>query len=182
MGPASSVPGGDGGAWGSASAKPRSHYMSVPDLLPSAPVRPEALQAFPVTTELRVAWGDMDAFGHVNNVVYFRYFEIVRLRYFERIGFDLSRRHISPILGSISCRFRLPLKYPDTIVCGARVSEIGADRFTVDYAIFSREHQRLAAEGQSIVVAYDYAAAHKAALPAVLVRAIQDLERGAGGT
>lgn len=139
--------------------------------------RPEALHAFPVVTELEIAWGEMDAFGHVNNVVYFRYFEIVRLHYFEQIGFDMSQQQVSPILGAISCRFRLPLRYPDSIVVAARVSEIGTDRFTLDYAIFSQRHQRVAAEGQSTVVAYDYSAARKTPLPTILVQAIEALER-----
>jgi acyl-CoA thioester hydrolase len=146
---------------------------------PEVGERPASLSAYPVWGELPVAWGEMDAFGHVNNVVYFRYFEHVRLHYFERIGFALTRDPVGPILASIGCRYRLPLTYPDTIVAAARVSEIGADRFTMDYAIFSRRHERIAAEGQGTVVSYDYRAARKCALPPALVTAIQALEQQA---
>ncbi len=44
------------------------------------------LPSYPVVVEWDVAWGDMDAYGHVNNVVYFRYFEQARIAYLERIG------------------------------------------------------------------------------------------------
>ena len=139
-----------------------------------------ALAAYPVTVELAVAWGEMDAFGHVNNTVYFRYFEHVRLRYFESVGFALNRDPIGPILASISCRFRWPLSYPDRISVAARVAELGVDRFTMEYAVYSQRHERLAAEGQSVIVCYDYHAARTAALPAELVSAIQRLEQQRG--
>ncbi len=57
------------------------------------------LKDFPVVTEIRVAWGEMDALQHVNNVVYFRYFETARLDYFEAINLlvDLQTSQISPV-------------------------------------------------------------------------------------
>ena len=45
----------------------------------------EVLQGYPVTVEIPVAWGDMDAYGHVNNTMYFRYFETARIAYFYRL-------------------------------------------------------------------------------------------------
>ena len=93
---------------------------------------PENLEAFerdwPVTVRVPVAWGEMDAFGHVNNVVYFRYFETARIACFERIGYTESMREhqIGPILAHTECRFRLPLEYPDTITAATRVSRPSA--------------------------------------------------------
>ena len=68
--------------------------------------------------QIPVQWGDMDAFQHVNNTVYFRYFENARLEYFRRPGwFEFERATgIGPILASTQARFRRPLTYPDTIV------------------------------------------------------------------
>ena len=68
-------------------------------------------------------WGDMDALGHMNNTVYFRYLEQVRISWFDGIGRDCRTRAEGPILGSIVCRFVLPAVYPAelevTLVAGA---------------------------------------------------------------
>ncbi len=133
---------------------------------------------FPVRVENAVRWGDMDAFGHVNNTIYFRYFECARIAYFERIGFvaRLEDLRIGPIVAATDCRFRLPLTYPDRVVTAARVHDVGEDRFTMAYRVISERHGRLAAEGSARVVAFDYAARRKAALPAEVRAAIAEIE------
>lgn len=137
-----------------------------------------ALHGFAVVIEVPVAWGEMDAFAHVNNIVYFRWFESARIAYFDRVGFREPQENdgIGPILASTQCRFRRPLSYPDTVLVGARVTELGADRFTMEYRVVSRSAEALAAEGNGIVVAYDYQAAAKAALPAAVVERIREID------
>ncbi len=85
------------------------------------------LDGFPVTVQIPVHWGELDAFGHVNNTVYFRYFETARILYLERCGFMTSydQSRIGAILHSTNCRFRLPLSFPETVLTGARVLDIG---------------------------------------------------------
>src|SRR2546430_17727508 len=97
----------------------------------------DLLEGFPVVIHQAVVWGDMDSYQHVNNVVYFRYFENARLEYFRRMGwFELEKEiGVGPILAATSARFRKALTYPDTISIGAKVSAIGADRFLFDYLI-----------------------------------------------
>lgn len=82
------------------------------------------LKDFPVVTEIQVAWGEMDALQHVNNVVYFRYFETARLDYFNKIGLlvDMSKTHIGPRLRDTQCRYKLPITYPDTLLLAAELS------------------------------------------------------------
>jgi len=116
--------------------------------------------------EFPLHWGEMDALGHVNNIVYFRYFETARISYFERTGIQHSGDvHIGPILASTSCRFRRPLAFPDRIHVGAKVTEIGADRFTMEYAVTSERLDAIAATGEGIVVSFDYRAGRKHPLP-----------------
>ena len=134
------------------------------------------LQAFPVVVGVSVAWGEMDAFGHVNNVVYFRYFENARIEYLRRIAFD-NALQVGPILASTSCRFRRPLTYPDDLHVGVRTTDIGEDRFTIEYRLVSERLGEVAAEGEGVVVAYDYQKARKAILPPSVRRAIEDLEQ-----
>src|SRR5438128_1459859 len=81
------------------------------------------LATYPVVIEQAVVWGDMDSYQHVNNTVYFRYFENARLEYFRRLGwFEFEKETgIGPILAATQATFRKPLAYPDTISVGARV-------------------------------------------------------------
>ncbi|HET7232586.1 MAG TPA: thioesterase family protein [Longimicrobium sp.] len=130
--------------------------------------------------ETPVAWGDMDAFRHVNNIVYFRYFESARIEYLERIGFRQEETNggIGPILHSTQARFRRPVEWPDTVIVGARTVEVGEDRFTQEYRLVSRASGEIAAEGGCVLVAYDYPNARKGPLPPHVVEAIRQLEAG----
>lgn len=138
----------------------------------------DPLDGFPVVIRVPVAWGEMDAFAHVNNTVYFRWLESARIAYFDRVGFRGGSAHdgVGPILASTQCRFRRPLVYPDSVRVGARVSDVGVDRFTMEYRIVSEATGQLAAEGSGLIVAFDYRAGRKAGLPAQVRVAIQALE------
>ena len=143
----------------------------------------ELLKTFPVVIEIPVAWGEMDSLLHVNNIVYFRYFESVRMAYFLKLGLwdYMNETGVGPILASTECKFRLPLTYPDTVSAGARVSEVGDDRFVMKYVVVSHGQGKIAAEGEGVIVSYDYRGLRKAALPEEIKGRIRVLETGAGG-
>lgn len=124
---------------------------------------PAELELFPVVIRLPVQWGEQDAFGHVNNIIYFRWFESARIAYLERIG--LGDKHagtmsigedLGPILAAINCNYRKQVKYPDTIFIGARITRIGRSSITMTHLIWSEVHQAIAADGESTVVVFDY--------------------------
>lgn len=141
-------------------------------------MKEQLLTAYPVVIETPVAWGEMDSLRHVNNIVYFRYFESARMAYFERVGYWelMDATGLGPILAETRCKFRLPLTYPDTVSVGARVTDIQADRFLMRYAVYSHNHRKLAAEGDGLVVSYNYRTLTKAPLPEVIRRRIEELE------
>jgi acyl-CoA thioester hydrolase len=138
------------------------------------------LVGFPVVVRLPVAWGDMDSYRHVNNVVYFRYFENARLEYFRRLGwFEYENETgIGPILAATQARFRKPLTYPDTISVGARISALGTDRCTMDYLLVSHALQAVAADGQGTIVTFHYPHGKKVLMPEELRRRIELLQSG----
>lgn len=138
----------------------------------------ELLAHCPVVVEIPVAWGDMDAMGHVNNTVYLRYFETARIAYFERVGLmaHMEQTGIGPILGSESCQFRLPVTYPDTVSVGTRIPKIGADRFTMEFFVVSHKHRKVAAQGDGVVVSFNYRENRKAPLPDLWRERITALE------
>jgi acyl-CoA thioester hydrolase len=100
------------------------------------------------------------------------------MHYFERVGLmaHLRDHQVGPILAETRCRFRLPLDYPDQVTAGARVTRLEADRFLMAYAVVSHRHGKLAAEGDGLIVSYDYAAGRKAPLPEPIAAAIRTLE------
>lgn len=144
----------------------------------------EEMAGYPVRVEIPVQWGEMDAYDHVNNVVFFRYFESARVEYLERCGFHDSYREdrVGAILHSTNCRFRRALVYPDRVTVGARVTEMEEDRFTMDYRVLSHDREEVAAEGEGVVVSFDYGARAKTPIPASVRRGVRELETaGRGG-
>ena len=136
------------------------------------------LARFPVILELPVQWGEMDAYGHVNNTVFFRYFESARMAFLQQCGFAESheRDRIGAILHSTTARFRQPLYFPDTVQIGASATEVKEDRFTMAYTVVSLGRNVVVAEGSGIIVSFDYAAGKKTVLPSNVRTAITSLQ------
>ena len=139
---------------------------------------PAALADFPVVIAWPVQWGDQDAFGHVNNTVYFRWFESARIAYFERLGLAhvMSGHGLGPILAAINCNYRRQLTYPDTLRIGTRVTRVGNTSLTIAHALFSDQLQTLAADGDSVVVMFNYDTQKPSRVPDELRAAIAALE------
>ncbi|HAS8423363.1 TPA: acyl-CoA thioesterase [Vibrio vulnificus] len=136
------------------------------------------LQDFPVVTEINVAWGEMDALQHINNVVYFRYFETARIEYFNKINLmdEIKHNQIGPVLSETQCRYRIPVTFPDALLIGSRVSEVGEDRFTMEYQVVSKKMGKVTTTGSATVVMFDFKNQCKTQLPAVLRDAIFSIE------
>lgn len=108
---------------------------------------------YPVSIEIPVAWGEMDAFGHVNNVIYFRYFESARIEYMNAIlDNQVTTDDFAPILASTECRYLRPVVYPDTLTAQAAITKVGNSSFTMAYCLRSAKQQTVVAEGGAVVV------------------------------
>jgi acyl-CoA thioester hydrolase len=144
----------------------------------------ELLAGFPVVVEQAVVWGEMDSYRHVNNVVYFRYFENARLEYFRRLDWFAYEKEcgVGPILAATQARFRRPLTYPDRIAIACRIPALEHDRFTMEYRIVSRGQGKVVTDGQGTIVAFHYERGEKVAIPEELRRRIADLEATARST
>jgi acyl-CoA thioester hydrolase len=139
----------------------------------------ELTSAYPVVIEIPIAWGDMDAFQHVNNIMYFKYFESARIAYFEKINFleIMNETGIGPILASTQCRYKIPLTYPDYVTVGAKVDTIEKERFTMKYAVISHKHEKIAALGEGVLVTFDYQNNKKTLIPDEIKKRIIVLEK-----
>lgn len=121
----------------------------------------------------------MDAYGHVNNLVYLRWCESARIAYFERAGvLQVDRPNVGPILGAQSIRYRIPLAYPDRAVVHATVLRLGTTSFTMGLRVFSDKHGpgAIAAESEATIVMIDYKTGKKVHVPGSIVEAIHKLE------
>jgi acyl-CoA thioester hydrolase len=94
-----------------------------------------------VIIERPVNWGDMDAFQHLNNTVYFRYFESARIAHFDQLGIMtwMEDHQQGPILAHTEARFRAPVHYPDTVLIGSNIVDLGEDRFTMNHGVWSTQ-------------------------------------------
>ena len=139
----------------------------------------DLLKNYPVVIEIPIAWGDMDAFQHVNNIMYFKYFESARIAYFEKLNFHelMIKTGIGPILANTQCKFKIPLTYPDQVSVGAKVDVIEKDRFLMKYLVVSHKHKNIAALGKGMLVSFNYHENKKAPIPDEIRTRITDLEK-----
>ncbi len=137
------------------------------------------LNSYPVTIDIPVAWGDMDAFQHVNNVIYFKYFESARIAYFEKLKFQdhMVKTGIGPILANTQCKFKIPLTYPDRVSVGAKVDLTDTDRFLMKYLVVSQKHKNIAASGEGMLVSFNYQENKKVPIPDEIRACITALEQ-----
>jgi len=136
---------------------------------------------FPVELQSSLIWGDMDAFGHLNNCMYFRLFETARIRYFEMVNFPSpdTASKIGPILASTTCEFRQVLTYPEGLITQAGVDHLGNKSLSMSYRILKESDRELAADGSAVIVLYDYAQRVSVPIPDDLRKRILVLEGSA---
>ncbi|HTP85342.1 MAG TPA: thioesterase family protein [Bryobacteraceae bacterium] len=140
--------------------------------------RRELLAGFPVVVEIPILWGNQDAFGHVNNVIYFRWCETARVEYLKRVGLwvPLPPRGVGPILASVKCDYKRPLNYPDTVRVGARVTRIGKSSMQMEHRYVSDSLGIEVATADSTLVLLDYNTNKSVPVPPEMRRLIGELE------
>ena len=106
-----------------------------------------------ITSRMPVRWGDMDAYGHVNNTVYFRYMEQTRVEWLEQMGSVVSPDNpVAPVIINAACTFLIPVNYPATLIVRMYGGEPGRSSVMTWYELLVEGDERLYAEGSSKVV------------------------------
>lgn len=125
------------------------------------------MQHFPVKLPLRIDWSEMDLFGHVNNVAYFKYVQASRVNYWEVSGLDelFRTQRVGPILLSASCQFIKPLHYPGDICAEARIEFVKNTSFGIHHRILNQQGE-VAAEAHDVIVTFDFGRNEKVPVPA----------------
>lgn len=133
--------------------------------------------SFPVSLTIEVAWGDMDAFGHVNNTIFFRYFESTRIAYMRAIkAMGGEEEGFAPVVASARCDFLASVVFPDTVVGETRVSKLGNSSFTMEYQLVSRAQEKVVARGEAVIVNIDQSTGKSRPIPAALRQRMEELE------
>lgn len=118
----------------------------------------ELLEGFETVTSLPIQWGDMDAFGHVNNVIYIRWFESARIDLLNSLNSSVTMEPggIGPILASIRCDYKRQLHFPDTVHVGSRRGKMGRTSAEIEHVVVSQDQKAIVATGVSVLVVFDY--------------------------
>ena len=111
---------------------------------------------FPYRMTVPTRWSDNDMLGHVNNVLYYRFFEAVVVRFqMEEASVDWLKDKVSPQAVETLCRFHRPLSFPETVEAGLRVQRIGNSSVTFEIALFGEKDEMPAATGHFVHVFVD---------------------------
>lgn len=112
--------------------------------------RPDELAHYPIIHHQPIHWGEMDAFNHLNNVVYYRYAESARIGYLQALGmFDGS---MVTVLAQSSCQYLRPVTYPDTLLLGVRCQRLGNTSIVMEYSYYSTAQKAIVATAEAVVV------------------------------
>ncbi len=113
-----------------------------------------------------IRWGDMDAFGHVNNVQFFRYLETARVEYaMAVIAGEVKAQGENIILADIQCAFRRQLKWPGEIDVYTRTCRVGRTSITLQQIICLSGPEEVVATAQNVLVWFDFAKQTPAKVP-----------------
>lgn len=124
-----------------------------------------------------IRWGDMDAFGHVNNVQFFRYLESARVAYaLAVIASEVRSQGENIILADIDCAFRRQLVWPGEVEIYTRTRRVGRTSLGLEQVICTADTHEVVATSGTVLVWFDFSAQRPAPLPAAVRRRLADYE------
>jgi len=135
--------------------------------------------AYPYSRAVQTRWGDNDQYGHVNNVIYYSYFDtVVNAMLIERGLLDTSGNSQDPIglVVETGCRYAAPLSFPATLWVGLGVTHIGNSSVTYRLGITEINTETVAAEGHFTHVYVASATRRPEAVSATMRHALGDLK------
>lgn len=142
--------------------------------------RPEAefRIAFKAFRTMATRWSDNDVYGHVNNVVYYSWFDTaVNGLLIERGAIDIHAGNVIGLVVETQCNYFAPLAYPEDVVAGIRVTHVGSSSVRYEVAIFPADpNLPCAAKGHFIHVYVDRTTRKPTPLPATLIFVLETLK------
>jgi acyl-CoA thioester hydrolase len=166
---------GHGASVSAARLPRRSHRSRANDPMNSRPT-PHHRSAFRVFRNIPTRWADNDIYGHVNNVVYYAWFDTaVNALLIERGALDINRGDTIGFVVETQCNYFAPLAFPQTVEAGVRVAHAGSSSVRYEIALFAEGAESAAAQGHFVHVYVDRTTQRPVKLPAALQAVVDEL-------
>jgi acyl-CoA thioester hydrolase len=137
---------------------------------------PDTRESYRHFQRIPTRWMDNDVYGHVNNVVYYSYFDTVVNQYLIEQGvLDIEHSTVIGLVVETQCRYFAPISFPDLVHAGLRVAKLGNSSVRYEVGLFRNEESAAAAQGHFVHVYVDRASRRPAALPAPMRAALEKL-------
>ena len=139
---------------------------------------PSPRDAYAHFTRIATRWSDNDAYRHVNNVVFYGFFDTaVNRRLIEAGALDLEASPAVGLVVETQCRYFAPISFPDVVHVGLRVAKLGSSSIRYELAVFRNDEPLASAEGHFVHVYVDRATNRPVPLPAAVRAACEPLVR-----
>jgi acyl-CoA thioester hydrolase len=147
------------------------------DAAPDATVPTKETRArYPHFLDIPTRWMDNDVYGHVNNVVYYSYFDTVINEYLVRAGgLDIGSSTAVGVCAESLCRYRAPLAFPEPVEAGLRVAHLGRASVRYEIGLFKAGEEEAAAQGHFVHVFVDRADMTPVPIPDTIRKALERL-------
>ena len=143
---------------------------------------PEVRQRYRYFIDITTRWMDNDAYGHVNNVTYYSYFDTAANRFLiEEGGLDFRESPVIGVAVESKCNFNTPLAYPEDLEVGVRADHIGRRSVRYGIAVFRKGQDEAAAAGYFVHVFVDRKTMEPVPMPKQIRSALERIEASAEG-
>ncbi len=143
---------------------------------PPERIAPEPRSAYKVFRSIGTRWMDNDAYGHVNNVVYYSWFDTAVNAYLIEQGvLDIHQGAAIGLVVETQCNYFSPLAFPQTVEAGLRVARLGRTSVRYEVALFAQGQDLCAARGHFVHVYVDRLSRQPVSLPPALKHLLETL-------
>jgi acyl-CoA thioester hydrolase len=143
----------------------------------AARMQPDTRECYAHFVELTTRWLDNDVYRHVNNVVYYSFFDTAVNQYMLEAGvLDFESSVTVSLVVETGCTFFAPIRFPDRVHCGLRVAHLGTSSVRYEIGVFRTDEPLAAARGHFVHVCCERATQAPVAMPAALRAALARLE------
>lgn len=152
--------------------------MNAPQTTPGKPDRamPQARDSYPVFRQISTRWSDNDVYGHVNNVIYYSWFDTAVNAYLiEQGALDIHTGQTIGLVIETQCNYFASLAFPQQVEAGIRVAHMGRSSVRYEVGLFAQGEAQSAAAGHFVHVYVDKLTRRPVALPAALRAALEPL-------
>ncbi|MEL6255381.1 MAG: thioesterase family protein [Bacteroidota bacterium] len=140
---------------------------------------PQLLKDYPVITKRVVNWRDIDPALHVSNTKYLEWAEMGRIdylgKYYQRVD-QKEGEGIGPVIAAIKIQYLYPVGFPDEVLIGTRMFEMGGYKYVLEANIVSQKYQKSVAKAKSKMVLFDFVKGKKVKLPESFHESIKQFE------